>query len=567
MSDDDDDEAPLFRDNVDYGVGAGVGDALAESDADDEAVDDENVDDETGAAEDLHLVEDPATDIFNEADEPPQQDFAVELTERERLTVQWKKQVKPALNTGKATSKTALGVSKRYDVSVGIKRRAVALKAGGMAFALVQIEVYVLSRGLSKLSNRKQLREWGTISEAALASSKRQRGANVDKCEHSVRLAEWFTERRRRHLLVTCQQAQAEASRLLGKPVHKGWWWRWKCRYKVVTRSIQRQTKKTEEEIKLLLLSFHTHVFRNYMHRLISFVINFDEIPWPPSGSMNKGTTLDFKGTKNVIVHRDPRLDKRAASFIAVLACAKYTDGWAPVQMKCAVLLRREAKTPWVLNNPEGWLINESKTGVVTGNWMVHSFIPFLKAQIPEIEGVPLIIMDSASGHIQSDSKASLQTFSMLSTIAGGGTQHVQAVDTDYTAVLRFLYREKCYIPWTENQGKVTAMQLANLMISWLVNAHKASIEFMDTVKVFRKLGYITPSPETIHIRSVDGYKFTPMPGAALPDRHLGPAPPAVPPPMKKTIFDSWKPGPNPILPLLAPPRPPTSHAPKGMLK
>ena len=85
----------------------------------------------------------------------------------------------------------ALGVSKRYDVSVGIKRRAVALKAGGMAFALVQIEVYVLSRGLSKLSNRKQLREWGTISEAALSSSKRQRGAHVDKCEHSVRLAEW----------------------------------------------------------------------------------------------------------------------------------------------------------------------------------------------------------------------------------------------------------------------------------------------------------------------------------------------------------------------------------------
>ena len=56
MSDDDDDEAPLFRDNVDYGVGAGVGVALAESDAesDDENVD-ENVDDETGAAEDRML--------------------------------------------------------------------------------------------------------------------------------------------------------------------------------------------------------------------------------------------------------------------------------------------------------------------------------------------------------------------------------------------------------------------------------------------------------------------------------------------------------------------------------
>ena len=64
-------------------------------------------------------------------------------------------------------------------------------------------------------------------------------------------------------------------------------------------------------------------------------------------------------------------------------------------------LLRREAKTPWVLKNPEGWLISESKTGVVTGNWMVVSFVPFIKAQIP-VTDVPLIIMDAASGHIHS---------------------------------------------------------------------------------------------------------------------------------------------------------------------
>ena len=198
---------------------------------------------------------------------------------------------------------------------------------------------------------------------------------------------------------------------------------------------------------------------------------------------------------------------------------------------------------------------------------MVHSFIPFLKEQIPEIEGVPLIIMDSASGHIQSDSKASLQRFSILSTIAGGGTQHVQAIDTDYSQKLRFLYREQCYYPWTALEKKVTAMELANLMLTWLADSHRNTCEFMDPVKVFLKLGYITPSEETIRIRSVDGYHFRPMAGAALPDLHLGPPPEATPPPRKKTIFDSWIPGPNPIPPAPPRPPPPPSHAPKGMLK
>ena len=125
MSDDD-----LFDDNAsDYGVGAQLVDGVPD-DALDESSDDSDVDDETGAvAEDLVLEEDPATDIFNEADEPLNEPlYEVEITERQRLTLQWKTQVKRVMNSGKATSTTAAGVQKRYDVTAGIKRRAVVLR-------------------------------------------------------------------------------------------------------------------------------------------------------------------------------------------------------------------------------------------------------------------------------------------------------------------------------------------------------------------------------------------------------------------------------------------------------
>ena len=111
MSDDD-----LFDDNAsDYGVGAQLVDGVPD-DALDESSDDSDVDDETGAvAENLVLEEDPATDIFNEADEPLNEPlYEVEITERQRLTLQWKTQVKRVMNSGKATSTTAAGSSATF---------------------------------------------------------------------------------------------------------------------------------------------------------------------------------------------------------------------------------------------------------------------------------------------------------------------------------------------------------------------------------------------------------------------------------------------------------------------
>ena len=115
-----DDGQAIFADNVsDFGVDAVPDAALAES-VDDDDADDDDADDDAAVAEDLHLVEDPATDIFNEADESPQIDLDVEPTERERLTAIWKTKEKPALNKGSATSTTAHGVKQRHDVSAPV---------------------------------------------------------------------------------------------------------------------------------------------------------------------------------------------------------------------------------------------------------------------------------------------------------------------------------------------------------------------------------------------------------------------------------------------------------------
>ena len=106
----------------------------------------------------LVLVEDDATDIFNEADEElPDVSQDIEPTERERLTAHWKAHEKKALNNGKAACTTAAGTQHRRDVPVGVKRRAVVLRDGGMDFADVQIEVFVRSRALYMLQTRRHL--------------------------------------------------------------------------------------------------------------------------------------------------------------------------------------------------------------------------------------------------------------------------------------------------------------------------------------------------------------------------------------------------------------------------
>ncbi len=205
--------------------------------------------------------------------------------------------------------------------------------------------------------------------------------------------------------------------------------------------------------------------------------VNFDEMPMSFSGSMTGGKTMEVRGTRAVFASVDPNWDRRNSSFIPVLCVVKRALGWEAVTRPCLVVLRRDAKRSWVLTPPKGWLVAESASGVVTTTFVVNTILGFVSAAVKSTTtGAPVLIMDSASGHISLAARDAAKRLFHLAVSPGGITQFSQPVDCGYAHLLRTMYGE-LYYAWVAGRGEghLKGQDAAQQMLSWLGLAHLAT--------------------------------------------------------------------------------------------
>ena len=190
-------------------------------------------------------------------------------------------------------------------------------------FSKLQRELYLTTRGRVFLSGRSQLQSWKRQTENSSRGDgcrKRLRGENVGEDDVGSELYRWFSSLRAQNLRVSVATTKLKARTLKGESVTRKWFSKWKKRHSIVLRSVQRRTTKTHEQIVACIQGFHQFLYSIRLSRCIAIIINFDEIPFSFSGSMNSNSTLSERGTTNVMVSEDPNWDRRCCSFIASVA-------------------------------------------------------------------------------------------------------------------------------------------------------------------------------------------------------------------------------------------------------
>jgi hypothetical protein len=461
-------------------------------------------------------------DFFNDGAEDLAQD-PVPDEEVAKLKEDWAK-VKAELNKSAPVCTDAVTKKeKRGPLTNDVKKWAVKYFEACTSqtrFSDTQREFYIKTRGLHILHCRSQLDKWRHLPfEYGAGKVKRRTGPRVDKDPASVQLYQWFLVTREKGLPVSVAALKRKAEVILGAKPMKWWVQRWRVRYDVVLRMIQRRSAKPMEEIAEKLQTLHQYVGECRFNRVIKIFINFDEVPWSYSGSHSPGRTLEVCGAQNVFSTVDPNWDKRCASFIPVLAIICRASGWECLPLKAAVLLRRDCKKAWVLPNSHGWLVDESASGVVTSMFVGGKLLPFISAQVRSLlsEGEEsMIIMDSASGHITEYARSVAKSEHNLAVIPGGLTQFSQPVDCGYCSLLRQTYTEECFMPWVHTKEPAGgSYAVAGRMLGWLAEAHAATLVKMDLPKVFSQLGW--SSADAIKIPGFPTYNYIPEPPKTWP--------------------------------------------------
>ena len=204
----------------------------------------------------------------------------------------------------------------------------------------------------------------------------RDRSAKPDGDATSKALAQWFAEKRGAKVRVSVATLKRQAKVLNDEDLPRWWFSKWKQRYNIFNRAVQRCTTKTLAELMTLLQSFHSFVYGAKLNNVVGVYVNFDEITFSYSGQMSGGHTVDYRGANNVMTSEDPAWDKRCCSFIPCLCIVKRAlSGYETFKLPCCLLLRRSAKSKWVLSNPMNWLISETGSGVV--NFYLMMIIKF----------------------------------------------------------------------------------------------------------------------------------------------------------------------------------------------
>lgn len=326
-----------------------------------------------------------------------------------------------------------MAAQKKAGISVRDKRLASRfcnhLLGDAAWFSKLQRKLFMETQGRLVLQTRSQLTSWlSTVDQSTRGDGKRKRlrGQGPSNDGISAALFEWYSGLRRDNHRVTVAATKRKAEALTGGPVARYWFYRWCMRNDVVLRKIQRRSQHSLETIRSYCQSFHQYLYRIRSEQNVTILINLDEVPFSFSGGLKSGTTLCQRGATDVITSEDPKWDKRCASFVAIIGVIKRGAQWENLPLKCAVLLRRTAKKPWLIQNPHRWLITESPSGVVTGTYMSNYVAPYIRSQLATLLSPgekAVVIMDSATGHLTDASKAAFKAFSHFAVIPGGMTQ------------------------------------------------------------------------------------------------------------------------------------------------
>ena len=176
----------------------------------------------------------------------------------------------------------------------------------------------------------------------------------------------------------------------------------------------------------------------------------------------------------------------------------KTGDLYCAVKLKPAVLLK--CKKSKVVQNPHQVQCATNATGVINTQYMRDHFIPYLQAQLQNVGGGCIIILDSASAHI---SQAVLQALRhcglRYAVIPRGLTMFIQSIDAALAALYRSAHH-RSYVSHMEHQAKLTAAQQRDLFVELCYSGLTAAAANLDVPAIFRDLGYIDPSKAKLRI-------------------------------------------------------------------
>ena len=393
-----------------------------------------------------------------------------------------------------------------------MKRRDVALLREGQTFATIQRAIWDITNEQFFLVNQRQLNNWVKIVDklegcviARTAKRIRGGGRSVHYMQYDVALYQWFSDRRAQNQPVTARQLNDEAQRIAsvdGRMVSRRWLEKFRKRHSIVLRKCQRKTQLSAAERTARLQKFYAYIY--LQPSTISVWVNFDEIPATLAGVMGSVQTLEHAGTANVMVNFQESHFKRMGTLIAMLGVKKQGDLYCAVKLKPAVLLK--CKKSKVVQNPHQLQCVTNATGVINTQYMRDHFIPYLQAQLQNVGGECIIILDSASAHI---SQAVLQALRhcglRYAVIPGGLTMFIQSIDTALAALYRSAHH-RLYVSHMEHQAKLTAAQQRDLFVELCYSGLTAATANLDVPAIFRDLGYIDPSKAKLRIP----YQFAP---------------------------------------------------------
>lgn len=220
------------------------------------------------------------------------------------------------------------------------------------------------------------------------------------------------------------------------------------------------------------LQSFYEYVFR--LPRDHTIIVNYDEIPASLAGLLGNATTLEHRGTDNVMVSFNEQHFKRMGTLIASLAVRRVGDTWTPIPIKPALILKLNSQK--TIANPNHLQVVGLPTGVINADYMQAHFIPDLQAQLQALGGKILVVMDSASSHI---SKTVINSFHKAgcycAVIPGGLTMFVQSIDV----ALASKYREehhRLYCTFIEGRNKLTCAESRDAFVDLTYKGYIAAV-------------------------------------------------------------------------------------------
>ena len=447
---------------------------------------------ENSEDDEFHAEYEDFSELFNAipiSDGEEEQDN--NMLENEPLLQQLKDKNK-LVTKSRGHTKDQSGQKHKAGIKPKWKRYAKKLVGELRKFSEVQQSLWLRSRGKVFLQSPNQLKAWcskeyGRGDQRMRAHKKKE---NADPT--STSLADWFSEKRKANVRVSVAMLKRQASFLNGGDLPRWWISKWKQRYNVVYRAIQRRTTKSMEEVLKLLQRFHEFVYGARLNNVVSVYVNFDEVPFSYSGQMSGGCTLEYKGAVNVMSGEDPMWDKRSCSYIPCLCIVRRALGFESYRLPCSILFRRTAKKKWTLANPKKWLLEESPSGVVNTQFIAKTFLPWLNDEVKRIgmNDATILCYDSASGHKSKPSVAVAKTMFQLCVFPGGTTQFLQPVDVGYAGKLRFEY-QALYHQWLAEgrRGGTSSKDFAERMMKWLGEAHETTLASFDLPGVFSRTG------------------------------------------------------------------------------